>query len=379
MEGASSSSCKRPFLDEDDDSSKKSQKRVRFPKGKKVKASEAIEPVAAKEKDEEAAPADLSDPRIAAKERARRRSQMTTQLFTEDGEVELSRINSAEVQYQENGTFVDDGIQIEPFNLTREREEGYFDNAGNFVEYVPEKEDKDAWLDSVEVDPSLANKVSTIPKNDDEEKDLSSDDIGKIKRRIANALEPGETVLQALKRLKGSNDKKVKMLAETKSVFDQLTEDAMRLMDNGDYNVYHEEREVFEREAEGYEALARARNNVVSGNDDDDDAMDMFADEDLDVIAKSEQNNGTSISTASTSSQLAAENGGQDSGSSWVGQSDYVYDEASGYYYSSNLGYYYDPSTTLFCCASSGQWYKYNEATGNYDVVSETEAPSNAI
>ncbi|XP_057525631.1 uncharacterized protein LOC130805048 [Amaranthus tricolor] len=377
MEGASSSSRKRPFLDEEDDSSKKSQKRVRFPKGKKVKASEAPEPVAAKEKDEEAAPADLSDPRIAAKERARRRSQMTTQLFTEDGEVELSRINSAEVQYQENGTFVDDGIQIEPFNLTREREEGYFDDAGNFVEYVPEKEDKDAWLDSVEVDPSLANKVSTIPKNDDEEKDLSSDDIGKIKRRIANALELGETVLQALKRLKGSNDKKVKMSAETKSVFDQLTEDAMRLMDNGDYNVYHEEREVFEREAEGYEALARARNNVVSGNDDD-DAMDMFADEDQDVIAKSEQNNGTFISTASTSSQLAVENGGQDSGSSWAGQSDYVYDESSGYYYSSNLGYYYDPSTTLFCCASSGQWYKYNEATGNYDVVSETEAPSNA-
>lgn len=43
--------------------------------------------------------------------------------------------------------------------------------------------------------------------------------------------------------------------------------------------------------------------------------MDMFADEDLDVIAKSEQNNGTSISLASTSSQLVAENGGQDSGS----------------------------------------------------------------
>lgn len=43
-------------------------------------------------------------------------------------------------------------------------------------------------------------------------------------------------VLHALKRLKGSNDKKVKMSAETKSVFDQLTEDAMRLMDNGDYS-----------------------------------------------------------------------------------------------------------------------------------------------
>lgn len=375
MEGASSSSRKRPFLEEDDDSNKNKEKRVRFPKKKKLKAGGPPEPVTVKEEDELAALPDLADPRHAAKERAKRRGQMTTQLFTEDGEVELAHIASAEVDYKENESFVDDGIQLEPFNLEREREEGYFDEAGNFVEYVLEKEEKDAWLDSLAMDPTLADRVSTIPKNDDEEQELSSDDVGKIKRRIATVLEPGETVLQALKRLKGSNDKKVKMSAETKCVFDQLTEDAMRLMETGDYNVYHEEREVFEREAEGYEALARARNNVVSGIGDD--AMDMFADEDNGVVAKSEQTN--HASSVGTSTQLAAENGNQDSGSSWAGQSDYVYDEASGYYYSSNLGYYYDPSTGLFCSASSGQWYKYNEASGTYDEVqSETEAPSNA-
>ncbi|BAT93029.1 hypothetical protein VIGAN_07191400 [Vigna angularis var. angularis] len=54
-----------------------------------------------------------------------------------------------------------------------------------------------------------------------------------MKRRIANVLEPGETVLQALRRLKGNSDRKAKMSAETKVVFDQLTEDAMKLMENG--------------------------------------------------------------------------------------------------------------------------------------------------
>ena len=44
--------------------------------------------------------------------------------------------------WQGNESFVDDGIQIEPFNLDREREEGYFDNDGNFVEYVNDNDFK---------------------------------------------------------------------------------------------------------------------------------------------------------------------------------------------------------------------------------------------
>ena len=44
--------------------------------------------------------------------------------------------------WQDNESFIDDGIQIEPFNLNKEREEGYFDADGNFVEYVNENEIK---------------------------------------------------------------------------------------------------------------------------------------------------------------------------------------------------------------------------------------------
>lgn len=40
--------------------------------------------------------------------------------------------------WQENANLVEDGISIEPFNLDQEREEGYFDENGNYVEYANE-------------------------------------------------------------------------------------------------------------------------------------------------------------------------------------------------------------------------------------------------
>ncbi|CAI9776850.1 unnamed protein product [Fraxinus pennsylvanica] len=52
------------------------------------------------------------------------------------------------------------------------------------------------------------------------------------------------------RRLKGtSGNKKQKMSAETKLLFDQLTEDAIKLMESGDYNVCDEKQESFQREA----------------------------------------------------------------------------------------------------------------------------------
>ncbi|XP_071691607.1 uncharacterized protein [Rutidosis leptorrhynchoides] len=56
------------------------------------------------------------------------------------------------------------------------------------------------------------------------------------------------------------------MSAETKVVFDQLTKDAMKLMEDGDYNVYDEKQEVFQREAEGFEKLGRARGEGTSSS-----------------------------------------------------------------------------------------------------------------
>ena len=44
----------------------------------------------------------------------------------------------------------DEGIQLEPFNLAKEREEGHFDEGGNYVEHREEEDAslQDAWLGS---------------------------------------------------------------------------------------------------------------------------------------------------------------------------------------------------------------------------------------
>lgn len=46
----------------------------------------------------------------------------------------------------------DDGITLEPFNLAKEREEGHFDEGGNYVENREEEDAsaQDAWLTSDE-------------------------------------------------------------------------------------------------------------------------------------------------------------------------------------------------------------------------------------
>ncbi|KAJ9689476.1 hypothetical protein PVL29_014925 [Vitis rotundifolia] len=310
--------------------------------------------------------------------------------------------------WQGDENFVDDGIQIEPFNLNQEREEGYFDSEGNFVEYVNEKEIKDAWLDSVDLEPKFDKRDSMVTKVEDDTQDLTAAAIGKIKRRIADLLEPGETVLQALRRLKGtSNNRKEKMSAETKLLFDQLTEDAMKLLENGEYNVYHEKQEVFKREAEGYERLAQAKGegtsmgavqgasgsvmerdlfsvtylgaaagssnlngSTIEISNNDNDAFDMFGEDDEPAPANLSSDGGN-LATVPNSDMIDQPLSEAQDTSSETGalQNDYVYDKSSGYYYSSSLGYYYDPSSGLYCSAASGQWYSFNEETGTYDEI----------
>ncbi|CAA3030927.1 CD2 antigen cytoplasmic tail-binding 2 [Olea europaea subsp. europaea] len=399
MEGGQSrTNLKRPFVEDPESNKPPSEKRVRFPKGKKVRSGDYVF--------EDSPSKDVpnwSDPRLAAKERTIRRNEIAEELLDDENRDFLPDIKKAEVHYMDNETFVEEGVQIDPFNLDKEREEGYFDANGNYVEYVNENQIKDAWLDSVDVYEKYTEKSSIPTTNDEESRDLTSEELAKIKRRIANVLEPGETVLQALRRLKGtSGNKKQKMSAETKLLFDQLTDDAMKLMESGDYDVYDEKQESFQREAEGYEKLAQARmqgtsmssrqevsydifnedavpngadmirpsfmpSNVDTGaskfsisttTDDGDDAFDMFAEDDVNTSVNPALDGSESVS-------VQPSEGGDL-------QNDYIYDESSGYYYSSSLGYYYDPSSGLYCSAASGQWYSYNEESGSYDEVQQT-------
>ncbi|KAK4438191.1 hypothetical protein Salat_0153300 [Sesamum alatum] len=353
-EGSSRGNLKRSFVEDDESNKPPPEKRVRFPKGKKVKQGDYVTDSLGEE-----IPS-WKDPRLAARDRSIRRSKITAELLDDENNDLLPDIRKAEVRYEDNETFVDEGVQIEPFNLDKEREDGYFDENGNYVEYINRNEIKDAWLDSVDVHPKYSGKSSIPTSYDDKPHDLSTEELAGINRRIADVLEPGETVLRALRRLKGSTDKKQKMSAETKQLFDQLTEDAMKLMENGDYNVYDEKQESFAREADGYEKLAKARKHGVSESsvqEKSEDIFDMFGDDEGTAAENPASHGSSSVSVQPSESEGL--------------QNDYVYDDSSGYYYSSSSGYYYDPSSGLYCCAASGKWYFYNEESGTYDEVQQ--------
>jgi CD2 antigen cytoplasmic tail-binding protein 2 len=385
------------YSDEDSDAEEAPRaKKVRFPKGKKDSQRDAvpIKNLGVIDGEEEEDGAILStDPRVAALERATRRD-VGYDLLAEDTSVPLpDDVAVAEEVYEdedEGERIEDDGTKIEPFNLKQEREEGYFDAEGNYVEYRNEDDTKDAWLDSVEVDTRFAGKASGKSVEDaEEDAGISEKEIAAIKRRISESLQPGESVLRALRRLKDKakeeGGRNGRMTGETKVVFDQLTEDAMRLLDNGDYNIYEEKKETLQREAEGYEALARMRAGETNGaqTSTSEAASDMFSD-DVERPAAS-TSNGLGFSSGA---EANGSSGGMDmfgdeednsdknssvaaDGANPLEGTGYVYDEASGYYYNSELGYYYDQNSGLYCSASTHKWYKFDGDTNAYTEVTQ--------
>nr|KAJ0221269.1 hypothetical protein LSAT_V11C200094540 [Lactuca sativa] len=162
-----------------------------------------------------------------------------------------------------------------------------------------------------------------------------------------------DLVLKALRRLKGSSNRKEKMSTKTKIVFDQLTEDAMKLMED---DVYDEKQEVFQREADGFESLARARGEGTSsslGNKQPNSSG--MSDSSLNGIPSaynSTNNEDDSFDTFAEDDDKSTVDPSAGIGST---ENDCVFDESSSYYYSNSLGYYYDPSSGLYCSATSGQ------------------------
>ncbi|KAK9831072.1 hypothetical protein WJX74_002183 [Apatococcus lobatus] len=205
----------------------------------------------------------------------------------------LDDIAAAEEDYedleygQEEG-----GVPLEPFHLRQERQEGYFDADGAYIQYKLDQV-KDPWFESLaemagqrqqsNSDPNQASASvagapgSTIPTTSagipipsisheqQEAEVLDDEDIAIYKRRISEVLLPGETVLEALRRLGTpavaasaplpsgeaaavapnqpalSRGRKVPL--EHRDVFDRLTEYSSLLLDHGDYLIHSQRKE----------------------------------------------------------------------------------------------------------------------------------------
>jgi len=99
----------------------------------------------------------------AAEKRRVARSEIAAQMKTSK---EKGYNEAGEEEQTLGADYSEGGVTFEPFNLKKEREEGYFDDAGNYIENGQEEEVEDAWLDSAEVKDSKGNEsiVTSVSK-----------------------------------------------------------------------------------------------------------------------------------------------------------------------------------------------------------------------
>ena len=173
----------------------------------------------------------------------------------------MENLDATELAREES----DQEAAFEPFNLEQERKEGYFDDDGTYVRNENESdEEKDAWLENVEVDREFSTagddgavrKIISVDVGDDSE--ISDVDVATMKKTLCEYLNAGETVLGALRRLGKIKTKTPESSAKTDAdkaddanVFDKITELSSTLMSHGVYDVYSNDREAFERELGG--------------------------------------------------------------------------------------------------------------------------------
>lgn len=195
----------------------------------------------------------------------------------------------------------DHGFQIEAFNMREERENGTIDGEGNFVrgprvDGEDEDGEEDGWLDGNQdklvVDDATREKIETR-KEEDVEKVAGPAELARWQYRIYQVLESNETVARALKRLGGGSQRRFVSAAarkrmerankgvkqqseEDRRAFEEVTECATLLMNQGDTDVYGRDRAYFKRAASLFiDVSGDEGDEGDEGGEGDDD--DMFA------------------------------------------------------------------------------------------------------
>jgi len=213
-------------------------------------------------------------------------------------EATFDKMKDDDIEGQEDDTLAADGdIQITPFNLKEEQQEGSFSKDGNFV-WNKKDDIKDAWLDDIDW-----VKVKQKSKKDlehEEDEDDAEDSAQEAYNEISNykqmveLMRPGESVAKSLRRLGGNKGfvsqsqrwKKKKVGAvedptekENKEKMLKLTGLADAILSrSGNMEIYEETYEgiLFKIKTEE-EKKVGPKTSIPEGIDED-DAMDMFAD-----------------------------------------------------------------------------------------------------
>ncbi|XP_055957698.1 CD2 antigen cytoplasmic tail-binding protein 2 [Patella vulgata] len=218
----------------------------------------------------------------------------------EDDEVDkYDVLKEDDIEGQEEATIdFDEGVQITPFNMREEMEEGHFDKNGT---YIFDKKDQiqDSWMDNIDwVRVKEREKNSKRKMDEDSDEDDAPLDKKHIYTEMLKILEPGEMVTKALRRLGGNKGKfqtasqrwKAKKLKGNKSATNESEADAgnkeklLELTSLADRLISDGDMEAYELTFEKINYLLKHKNPKekvkfeIPQDADSDDALDMFAD-----------------------------------------------------------------------------------------------------
>lgn len=231
-----------------------------------------------------------------------------------------------DMEGQEEDTVTLDGdIKITPFNLKEEQEEGTFSKDGDFV-WNKKDQVKDAWLDDVDMQKVKARTEEEVARAEaaaeaEDEAQAAYSELGSY-RRMVELVRPGETVARALRRLaparavsqaqrwkkKKAGEVEDPKEKENKEKMLQLTGIADEILTrSGNMEIYEMTFEAIQyklkAEEEAKEA-AKSKTAVPEGIDDD-DALDMFADN-LDTDKVEQEKKDFAAKLAANKAEVAA-------------------------------------------------------------------------
>eukprot|EP00968_Pinguiococcus_pyrenoidosus_P007064 scaffold464_cov244-Pinguiococcus_pyrenoidosus.AAC.11 len=176
---------------------------------------------------------------------------------------DVQRLNG-EIDGEEDAPQEDDvndaGETMTAFNLREEREDGYFDENGNFV-WKEEAEEQDAWVASLTESAmeQAVGEASRRRKRPRDESPVLGDE--EALERLRRQLEPGETVKTALRRL--GEAKQADPAAKKR--FDEAVECSNALLSSGYLEVYDADRTAVDKWLKKFEASAAPP--VVTGGE----------------------------------------------------------------------------------------------------------------
>lgn len=123
----------------------------------------------------------------------------------EEDEPKGDVLDEEEIEGQEEATIdYDEGIKITPFNMKEELQTGHFDKQGTFI-FDKEEDIRDNWIDNI--DWQQIKQFNKKNKSTGSFEDEESFDTRQIYQQMFELMQPGETVLKALRRLGGSKGK----------------------------------------------------------------------------------------------------------------------------------------------------------------------------